>query len=150
MTDSNPLDGPPHDDLDRAFRLPRYIQEDTELNDLFDSMVLRLRREALGIPMNSVQTLLMERIASMYVIIKYREDHDNWAGASQQKDFNDYWLKCTVEFNRILTANDDKLRQAMLLEIQKVVMDSLKTISDPEERRRVMRDLSGSLANAGF
>lgn len=143
------LDAAPSDGLDRAFRLPAFIREDEELSSLYVETVARLREEAKGIPMNTVQRLLMERIATFYVTIKYREDTDTWAGATQQKDFNTYWLSLTSEFNTILQKNDDSLRQAMLLEIQSVVMDSLKRITSPEDRKAVRLAVAEGLAAIG-
>lgn len=143
------LDSAPPDGLARAFRLPSFIREDEELVALYDETVARLREEAKGIPMNTVQSLLMERIATFYVTIKWREDNNEWAGVSQQKDFNTYWLALTSEFNTILQKNDDSLRQAMLLEIQSVVLESLKTIKDPDDRRSVRLAISEGLASIG-
>ncbi len=148
MSDRDP-DAAPSPGLERAFRLPAMIREDPELVALYEEAVERLEAEAKGIPMNTVQRLLMERLATFYVTIKYREDTDSWAGASQQKDFNTYWLSLTSEFNTILQKNDDSLRQAMLLEIQTVVMESVKLIKDSDDRRSVMRSLSENLAEIG-
>lgn len=148
MTDTHPF-GPDQGDMARAFRLPSFIQEDRELADLFETTVTRLRSEAAGLPMNTVQLMLMERIATFYVTIKWREDNNQWAGVSQQKDFNAYWLSLTSEFNTILQKNDDSLRQALLLEIQSAVMDAIKTIKDPDDRRATTRALAESFAAIG-
>jgi hypothetical protein len=145
MTDS-PLDQPTPDGMERAFRMPAYIAEDEGMSALFNSMVERLRREAQGLPMNTVQQLLIERMASFYVQIKWKEDHDQWSGASQQKDFNTYWLSLTTEFNRLLAASDDKLRAAMLVEVQGVVNEALELVSDREERRSIRRKMAEDFA----
>jgi hypothetical protein len=148
MTDTHPF-GPEQGDMARAFRLPSFIAENPELADLFDVTVTRLRSEASGLPMNTVQLMLMERIATFYVTIKYREDANEWSGVNQQKEFNAYWLSLTTEFNNILQKNDDSLRQAMLLEIQSVVMDAIKAIDDPEQRRKVRLSVAEGLAAIG-
>lgn len=145
MTTASPLDGPPVDGLQAAFTLPRIVAEDETLASLYDTMVARLRREAQGIPMNTVQQLLIERIASFYVQIKHKENTGTFT-MNQQKEFNSYWLSLTQEFNRLLQASDDKLREALLTDIQRIVSEALEVITDPEERRTVRRQLAGGFA----
>jgi hypothetical protein len=145
MTDS-PLDAPQADGLARAFQLPTFIQEDAGLSGLYDYMVDQLRREASGLPMNTLQQLLIERIASFYVHIKYKEENAGFTTANQQKEYNTEWRNLLVEFNRLLTASDDKLRTALLTEIQKLVTDSIRLVTNDEERRAVRRELAGGFA----
>lgn len=142
MTDApNTADG-----LESAFQLPADIARDLGLAGLYESMVERLRREARGLPMNTVQQLLIERIASFYVQIKYRERNNSWAGINQQKEFNAYWLSLTSEFNKLLAASEDTRRQAMLTEVQDVVTKSLELIKDETDRKNVRRRLAGDFA----
>lgn len=145
MTADFPGDQVP-DDLAEAFVLPEYIAQDERLSALHASVVTRLRREASGLPMNTVQHLLLERIAYNYVVIKHKEANNGFARANEQKDFNTFWLSMTQEFNKLLMANQDKLREALLLEITSIVNDALSEISDPDERRSVRRNLATSFA----
>lgn len=131
----------PANDLQAAFKLPEHIEADEILAELFTNMVTRLRREAEGIPMSTVQQLLIERIASMYVQIRYMEN-TGFDGVNKQKELNDYWLKLVAEFNRLLSSNDDKRREQLLYDVQNVVMESLKLISNDEERRDIRRALT--------
>jgi hypothetical protein len=139
-----PFDAP-LDELAAAFELPEYIAEDEVLSGLYHEIVLRLRREAAGLPMKTAHMLLIERIASFYVTIRYKENHQEFRGY-QQKEFNTYWLSLTQEFNKVLQANDEKLREAMLIEIQTIVSDTLKLITDPADRQNVRRKLSEEFA----
>lgn len=139
-----PFDAP-LDELAAAFELPEYIAADETLAGLYHEIVLRLRREAAGLPMKTAHMLLIERIASFYVTIRYKENHQEFRGY-QQKEFNTYWLSLTQEFNKVLQANDEKLREAMLLEIQNIVSDTLKLITDPNDRQNVRRKLSEEFA----
>lgn len=143
MADS-PIDEP-LDELASAFTLPEHLAEDPALVALYDEIVRRLRREAAGLPMKTAHTLLIERIATFYVTIRYKENHDDFRGY-QQKEFNAYWLSLTQEFNKVLQANDEKLREAMLLEIQNIVSDTMKLITDPADRQNVRRKLSEEFA----
>lgn len=140
----SPIDEP-LDELAEAFTLPDYISEDATLVSLYEEIVRRLRREAAGLPMKTAHTLLIERIATFYVTIRYKENNDGFRGY-QQKEFNAYWLSLTQEFNKVLQANDEKLREAMLIEIQTIVSDTLKMITDPTDRQNVRRKLSEEFA----
>lgn len=145
MTDS-PLDGPPLDRLESAFRLPSSVAEDETYAALYDEIVTRLRRETLGITVSTSTTLLIERIASIYVQIRYREDESLFT-AAQQKDFNTYWLSLNSEFNKQLVASADKMREVMVEQINKVVVDAVDQIKDDETRRTVRRALAEGFAN---
>lgn len=141
MTDS-PLDLPPDDRMVRAFRLPAYVQAEPELVALHTEIVSRLRREAQGLPMNTVQQLLLERIAFTYVQMKWKDENEGYARTSEQKDFYTLWLSMTVEFNKLLAASGDQLRDALLVEVQKIVSESLKLVTNLEDRKAMRRSLS--------
>jgi hypothetical protein len=134
------------DDLARAFVLPEWLREDVEMVALYDAIVSRLRREALGMPMSTVQQLLLERISFNYIVLKYKEEHNDFRRVNEQKDFNTWWLSMTAEFNKLLMANQDKLREAMMMEVQKVVLESVKLIVNDDDRRNVKRYLAEAFA----
>lgn len=144
MSDVSPLDGPPADGLERAFRLPE--DWDGELADLHQQIVQRMRREAAGLPMNTVQQLLMERIATSYVQAKMREE----TGVLTMKDIKDQnaaWLAMTQEFNKLLQSGQDKLREALFAEIQTIILNATEEITDPESLRNFRRRLAGDFAS---
>jgi hypothetical protein len=131
--------------LARAFRLPAFISRDQELSDLYTEIVTRLRRESSGMPMTTLQQLLIERQASFYVQIKYKEDTETFS-ANQQREFNAYWLDLNKEFARQLAASDDKIRESMIAEIAKMTLEAVDLISDDETRRTVRRALAEGFA----
>lgn len=141
--DASPLDGPPVDGLARAFQLPEGMEGDYA--DLHGEIVLRMRREAQGIAMNTVQQLLMERIATTYVQAKIREESGQLT-LRDIKDQNAAWLSMTQEFNKLLQASQDKLREALFTEIQKVILEATEEITDPESLRNFRRRLAGDFA----
>lgn len=145
MADS-PLDAEPLDELAQAFSLPEYIAEDPTLAAVYEEIVRRLRREASGLPMKTAHMLLIERMASFYVQIRWKENHNEFRGY-QQKEYNTYWLSLTQEFNKVLQANDEKLREAMLLEVQTIVGEAISLISDPTDRQNVRRKLAEDFAS---
>jgi hypothetical protein len=141
--DSSPLDAPPMEGgLVRAFELPSFLAEDERLVEIHADVVARLRREAQGLSMNTVQQLLLERIAFNYVYMLYKENDGGFAKPSEQKDFNAFWLSMTTEFNKMLLKSGDKLRDALLMEINTIIMDTIKTVEDPETRKSLRRTLT--------
>lgn len=145
MSDPNPLDGPPADGLHAAFKLPPSIEGSEEMTGLHEEIVLRLRREASGLPMNTVQQLLLERIATFYVQTKMREQEG--VGVKELRELNSFWLSMTQEFNKLLTNSQDKLREAMFLDIQNILDTALKeTVDDPNTRKKLRLRLAGEFA----
>jgi hypothetical protein len=123
MTAASPEDYAP---LDEAFTLPPEPGEDTpgvhipqQLRELFEFLVVRMRREAHHLPMNTVQQLLIERIAFNYIMLKAKErrplgDDQGFQHAGIQKDWNTFWLSMTGQFNDLLLKNrasDEELRR---------------------------------------
>jgi len=147
MTDRD-LDAAPADGLERAFRLPEYIAQDPELLALHDELKSRLRAEAFGIPMHTAQEILLERIVTRYLIIKYREEH-GWVGVNTEKDFNAQWLDLLKEWNRVLQVSQEQLRAALMEEVTKISLEAVELISDASERQRVRRHFAEKYAAIG-
>lgn len=148
MTDSL-LDAAPAAGLERAFQLPDYVRESPELVELYNEMVSRLRQEADGLPMGTLQHLLIERIASFYVQIKFKENTNDFR-LNQQKEFNTYWLQLTTEFNRLLQASDDSRRNALLVKVGDIVIEGLKLIENVENRKSVQQFFSGEFSSLNY
>jgi hypothetical protein len=73
MSDQRDPDGPPADVMDVAFTVPAHIAG-TKWEPVYNEMLDRMRREASGLTMNTVQILLIERIARFYVDMRLREE----------------------------------------------------------------------------
>lgn len=120
---------------------------------IYREMVAQLRAEAAGLPMNTVQHLLIERIAYDYVYIRIREEEmrlgDNTSTFNRpnvHKEYNNFWLDMTKEFHKQLTSGNDKLREALLMEVQAAVQNAVNTVKDPETRQSLRRTLSEEFA----
>ncbi len=136
--------------MDDAFNLPEDIREAyPALGQLFDEMVLNLRAEAFGIPMTTMQTLLIERIATKYVLIKYREQV-GWVGTNAEKDANDQWLNYVKEWNRLLAAGHEALRESLLKQMEKIALDAVNLVPDPETRQVLRRHFAENFSAIGF
>jgi hypothetical protein len=143
----------PLDDLDAAFTLPDVI-EDQKLRALYEVLVHRMRAEAECLPMNTIQQLLIERIAYNYIVLRAKEKGElgGFAHSTVQKDYNTFWLSMTAEFNKMLgktdvTPND---RKALLKDIQKLIVEVVNSIPDPKTRSDTFEKLAAAFEAAGI
>lgn len=140
------------EDLDSAFELPENI-EDEKLRTLYEVLVYRMRREAKNLPMNTVQQLLIERIAFNYIVMRLRERGElgGFATANASKDFNTFWLSMTQEFNRLLTKADTmggNERKELLREIQQLILQTVNaSVNDPKTRSDLLVNMASAFEN---
>lgn len=123
--------------LSPAFRLPPEIEADRDLALLYREWLDRLGAEAMGLPMHQVQEFLLERIASRYVIIKFRELHGSWVGVNSEAEANKQWLELVKEWNKVLASGQQELRNAVLKQAQEIALEGIQLIEDSEERKKV-------------
>lgn len=128
-----------------AFELPDAIS-DQILRDLHTHMVEDLRQQVSGLPMNTLQQILIERLASVYIQIKWRENTNGWVGVNQQKEMNAYFLSLEQEFRKILIESDAMVKTVLVANIQNIVSETLKLVTNDEERRAVRRELAEKFA----
>ncbi len=141
-------------DLDAAYELPENVT-DPKMRGLYEVLVHRMRNEAKHLPMNTVQMLLIERIAYNYIVLRGKEagDAGGFANAAQQKDFNSFWLSMTAEFNRMLgkvevpAATD---RRAVFREMQQIIAQTVATVPDPKIRSELLEKMALAFENAGI
>jgi hypothetical protein len=139
------------DSLDGAYELPDVI-DDPKLRALYEILVHRMRNEARHLPMNTVQQLLIERIAYNYIVMRAKENGalGGFTHSTVQKDFNTFWLSMTGEFNRMLGKEAGTDRKALLRDVQKIIIDTMSTITDPRLRGQVLEKLAVAFENAGI
>jgi hypothetical protein len=129
--------------LDGFFQLPVWVKK-PELREGYEAIVARMRRECSHVPMNTVQQLLIERIAFNYIILKYREGakmgtEAGFASPDAIKDFNTFWLKMTAEFNNLLVKFKPSDKEAVMGQVKDIVVEILATI--PREHSDLRNDL---------
>jgi hypothetical protein len=143
--DQDPLDA-----IDDAFHLPESIA-DERLRRLYEVLVFRMRAEARDLPMNTVQQLLIERIASNYVYMRDKENNGQFQSPASQKDFNTFWLSMTAEFNRMLTKSEtlnNNERKTLLREIQRTILTTVNgSVQDPKTRSNLLRNMAAAFEN---
>ncbi len=137
------------DDLDAAFELPDVVK-DEKLRGLYEVLVFRMRDEAKHLPMNTIQQLLIERIAYNYIVLRSKERGElgGFNTASIQKDFNTFWLSMTQEFNRMLGKTEPMNgveRKALLKEIQQLIISTVSaSVPDAKTRSDVLVSLAAA------
>lgn len=138
-------------ELERAFRVSEQtFGGDEEYRELFSSIVERLRMESAGLPMTTVQELLLERIAFNYVMMKYKEDSNTYTRPNESKELQSFWLGMTAEFNKVMNAGHDKLRDKLLQDVERLVMDAIKAVKSPEDRKAIQQVLYEGFAKMGL
>ena len=143
------------DSLDAAFDLPDTIT-DPKLRGLYEVLVARMRDEAKHLPMNTVQQLLIERIAYNYIVMRHKERGDlgGFGSTNVQKDFNTFWLTMTAEFNKMLSKGPEPMvgseRKVLLREIQQIVVNTVSTVVDPKTRGVLLETMAANFEKAGI
>ena len=100
--------------------------------------------------MTTNQLLLIERIVTTYVTIKDREENDTWRGVSQQKEMNTYLLDLQKEFSKLLQANQEAQKRALLDQVLQVVMDGLELVEDNDVHQKVTNYLTRRFGELGL
>jgi hypothetical protein len=113
-----------------AYQLPAYIVADRpELQEVHTELVRRLRADASHAPMGTVLELLLERIATNYIIIRWRESAPLGAGAFEHstaaKEYNAFWLAMVKEFSAQVKATDADYRDALLQQVNGAISSAL-------------------------
>jgi hypothetical protein len=138
--------------LDAAFTLPEHI-EDVKLRELYEVLISRMRAEAADLPMNTVQQLLIERIAYNYIVMREKERGalGGFHNTNSQRDFNAFWLSMTQEFNKMLTKQEvmsGQERKALLREVQQLILNTVNhAVTDPRMRSSLLTSMASAFEN---
>lgn len=136
--------------LAAAFSLPENVREEhPDLGDLYDELIGNLQAEAFGIPMTSMQVVLIERIATKYILIKYRE-RVGWLGTNAEKDANAQWMDAVKEWNKLLSQGHEQMRERLLEQVEKIASDGVKLITDTATRQKVRSHFEENFAAMGY
>jgi hypothetical protein len=124
-----------YEDLDRAFELTQLVS-DENLRGLYEVLVHRMREESTHVSLNTAQQLLLERIATNYVLLKAREgipigDAGGFEHGTALKDFNTYFLSMLREFNAQLQRAGANDRDATVERVRQIIISELQSVEDP-------------------
>lgn len=142
------------DELDLAFKLPANVT-DPDLRVLYEILVRRMRKEASHLPMNTVQLLLIERIAYNYIVMRSKEaantvEEGAFSHATQQKEFNTFWLSMTQEFNKQMRATDAEFRAQVMKTMASAVVGVLREIDDPVLQAKLRIKIADAIESQGL
>lgn len=149
-----PIRGHEADELDLAFQLPANIT-DPDLRTLYLILIKRMKRESAHLPMNTVQILLIERIAYNYIVMRSKEaatttEEGAFTHATQQKEFNTFWLQMTQEFNKQLRTTDAEFRAQVMKTMASAVVGVLREIDDPILQAKLRIRLADAIEKEGL
>ncbi len=154
MTDIDLLNGadaPPVDVLAPIFKLPAHLSEHPVYAPIYAEMIARLTADAAGIQMSTIQSLLIERIATVYVTIRYCEDEPGrWVGVNTEDQTRKYWLALTHEFYTILAQGEQLRREKLLEEIESMIIAGLDIVTDPDDKKKQRSYYETKLADLGL
>lgn len=131
------------------FRVPDVIRGDEDWEDLFRDQVRRLRRDSQGLPLDTLQIQLIERVATLYIRLKYAETNGGLT-PNQLAMLNDQYLKFVTQFQRVLQASDEALRQDLLQKMEKITLKAVDLVRDDDDRKAVRRHFQESFAALGY
>lgn len=134
-----------------TYTLPQNMvgENATEFMDLYDSIISNLHFEARDAKrdMTTFEQLLLERVAFMYVYVRYAEAQGEFNGALQHRQANQFWLDMSKEFEA-RTKPTDISRFSRT--IQKAFTRALDAIDDPVKRAQVGDIFGQALEEAGL
>lgn len=137
------------DALDRLFRPPAEIRAVPEWEQMYEALVRGLRRDAAGLPLDMAQRTLIERVASSYIRVAWHQFNGGMS-ATQIEKMNDTYLKYVTQFQKVLAASDEVLRQDLLQKVQNISVQAVELIRDPEDRKAVRRHFRDNFAELGY
>lgn len=131
--------------LDALFQPPAEIRERREWVERYDALVRSLRRDSSGLPLDMAQQMLIERIASTYMRVSWYQTEGGMTD-NQLDKLNEMYLKYTTQFQKVLAASDEVLRQDLLQKMVTISTDAVKLISNDEDRKAVRRHFQEKFA----
>lgn len=131
------------------FRVPDAIRGDEDWENLFHDQVRRLRRDSQGLPLDTLQIQLIERVATLYIRLKFAETNGGLT-PNQLAMLNDQYLKFVTQFQRVLQASDEALRQDLLQKMEKITLKAVDLVRDDDDRKAVRRHFQESFAALGY
>lgn len=140
--------------LDALFSLPEWVDKQ-DLRNAYETIVARMRRECAHVPMNTVQQLLVERVAFNYITLRHREhlplgDPQGFGDARVLRDWNTYWLSCTQEFNGLLVKFKPSDREAIMTMVRGAVAEILATVEDKGLRNDLVERFVSTFERQGL
>lgn len=138
--------------LEAAFELPETAIPNLNFRMLHMALVNKLLDEAKNVPMQTAQYILIERIATKYIYIKYRESagFDNMNPIAADKE-NTHLLALLAQFQKMLakaTAQED--RDATLREVRDIIVRVFKQSAGDPAKKAAFEELIEEFKRVGI
>jgi len=138
--------------LEAAFELPESAVPDLNFRMLHTALVQKLLEEAKNVPMQTANYVLIERIATTYIYIKYKEaaGFENLNPITQDKQ-NVYLLSLLAQFQKMLakaTAQED--RETTLREVRDIIVRVFKQSNNDPAKRAAFEELIEEFKKVGI
>lgn len=138
--------------LEAAFELPESAVDSLNFRMLHTALVQKLLDEAKNIPMQTAQYILIERIATTYIYIKYKEadGFDGLNPIAQDKQ-NVYLLSLLAQFQKMLskaTAQED--RENTLREVRDIIVRVFKSSNNDSAKKEAFAELLEEFKKVGI
>jgi hypothetical protein len=134
---------------DSIFAVPAEVEDDERLSRLYNEIVDKLKAEVQGIPLSTMQYLLIERTASLYVTIKHHEENGTFL-PRQQQQYNAQFLAAGAEFNKLVQNNQEAQRQLTVDKIRSAIVAAINRLSDPDARMAMKTAIADEFQKAGL
>ena len=138
--------------LEAAFELPESAVPNVTYRLLHVALVQKLLEEAKNVPMTTAQHILIERIATTYIYIKFKEadGFENLNPIAQDKQ-NVYLLSLLAQFQKMLakaTAQED--RENTLREVRDIIVRVLKSSETDAAKKAAFMELIEEFKKVGI
>ncbi len=112
---------------------------------LWDALVADMRKESAALPMNTMMTLLIERVATMYTLVRMEEDRDrvDW---DQMREMQKLWLNFMTEFSTQLHRNSQSPDARFLAAFKAAVTAAVRKVGPDATVRELMPVLAEELS----
>lgn len=135
--------------MDAAFELPPDV--DPRMVELYNVLIHELREESRGLPMTTNQQMLIDMIASSYVVLKDMLHKGQIRSSTAVKDQLSQWISLLQEFNKQQSRKTpDEYRAAIMTEVRQIIAEELGSIRDKKTREMLTSKFVDAFAEAGF
>jgi hypothetical protein len=110
----------------------------------WDALVTDMRKESAALPMNTMMTLLLERIATSYVMARIHEDADD-IDLEQQRSMQKLWLNFVSEFSTQLHRNSQTPEQRFMAAFKAAVTTAVRKVGPDATVRELLPVLAAEL-----
>ncbi len=112
---------------------------------MWDALVTDMRRESQALPMNTMMLLLIERVATMYVMVRTQEAGSKKADWDQLRSMQKLFLNFVTEFSTQLHKNSQTPEQRFMSSFKAALNTAIRKAGPDATVRELMPILVAEL-----